>query len=319
MNAEDGLSLWTFPEDPEGDGRGVFHITPALSEEYVIVASQVLPAGFFSQSQNIVWALDRDTGALLWRFDEAAGQYVEGGAIGGGLFVVGNSDGNVYALDLERGTLQWTFKTGHRVWATPLIVSDTVYVGSMDHHLYALRLSDGEVMWNFLARGAFAATPALQDDILYIGAFDDRLYGIDAHTGDERWHFAGMNWFWGSPVIHDDVVYAADVDGNVYAIDAESGKQIWRQSLDTPVRAGMALSEDEGLLFACGQDGALYALDIDDGFVLWSAESEGQALSKPAVGGAAVYESLIYGTYRIQALHVENGRGIWTYPTEVEE
>jgi outer membrane protein assembly factor BamB len=175
MNAEDGSVVWAFPEDPEEERRGVFHITPALGEGHVIVASQVPPAGFFSQSQDIVWALDRDTGALLWRFDEAAGRYVEGGAIGGGLFVIGNSDGNVYALDLERGTLRWTFQTGHRVWATPLIVSDTVYVGSMDHHLYALRMSDGEVIWDFPAGGAFAAVPALQDDTLYIGAFDDRL------------------------------------------------------------------------------------------------------------------------------------------------
>ena len=94
-----------------------------------------------------------------------------------GVFVIGNSDKNVYALDVDSGDLKWQFETGHRVWATPLIEGDTVYIGSMDHHLYALRLSNGEELWKFAAPGggAFAGTPALQDGTLYIGTFANRV------------------------------------------------------------------------------------------------------------------------------------------------
>jgi outer membrane protein assembly factor BamB len=325
LNAAGGEPLWTFPKDPTADGRGVFYVTPAVDEGRVIVASQMAGGGFFSQPRNTVWALELDSGRELWSFDGASGQYVEGGAIGGGLFVIGNSDGNVYALDVESGVLRWVFETGHRVWATPLIVSDTLYVGSMDRHLYALRLSDGQVRWDFRADGAFAGMPALRADTLYIGAFDDRFYAVDARTGTERWRFTGENWFWGSPVIYGDIVYATDVNGNVYAVDAETGERIWLEKLldakqqGVPLRAGSALTEDGSRLFVGDQNGTLYALDTADGFVLWSRPGEGQILSTPVVSGSLVYGTLIYGPQRIRALHVDNGREMWAHPRVVEE
>ncbi|OQY19572.1 MAG: hypothetical protein B6I35_11505 [Anaerolineaceae bacterium 4572_32.2] len=278
LDVADGEPVWAFPKNTEDDGRGVFYVTPAVDKEHVVVASQVPSTGFFSQPKNVVWALESDTGREMWRFDEAAGQYVEGGALGGGLFVIGNGDGNVYALDVESGDLEWQFETGHRVWATPLIISDTVYVGSMDRHLYALNLSDGKVRWDFHAGGAFAGTPALRNGTLYVGAFDDKFYAIDAETGTERWVFSGENWFWGGPAVYDDVIYTVDVNGNVYALD-DAGKQIWREPLGVLVRAGPALTEDGSMLFVTSEDGTLYALDTADGFELWSVESEGQMFS----------------------------------------
>ena len=334
LNPADGEIVWTFPEDPENDSRGLFQATPTLGEGYVIAASQVPPRGFLSQAQNVIWAFDPATGVDLWSFPGVAGRpagpYVEGGAVGGGLFVIGNNDGYVYALNVQNGEPAWEFKTGHRVWATPLIVSDTVYIGSMDRHLYALRLSDGEELWRFpadgdVANGAFASAPVLRGDTLFIGAFDDQLYAVDANTGDERWHFPGTNWFWGSPAVYSDTVYAVDVGGNVYAINAESGAQIWHKKLgDTnnqkvAVRAGPAIAEDGSKLFVCSQNGTLYALDTSDGFVLWSAESQGQALSTPVVSGTLMYETLILGTDRIRALHVDNGYEMWVYPPETAE
>jgi outer membrane protein assembly factor BamB len=321
LNAADGTEVWTFPEDPEEDRLGVFYVAPAVDEAHVIVASQAPPAGLFSQPRHVVWGLDRETGAELWSFDQAASQYVEGGAIGDGIFVIGNSDNDVYALDVESGARRWgaPFETGHRVWATPLIVDDIVYVGSMDRHLYALDLASGRELWKFSTQGAFADTPVLRDGVLYAGAFDNRLYAIDAQTGTELWRLEGENWFWGSPVLYDDVVYAADVDGNIYAVDAETGSPIWNESIDEPVRAGMAVTEDGGRLFVGSQDGTLYALDTNDGYVMWSQDSEGQVLSRPIVDESVVYELVLYESYRLRALHVENGREVWTYPQDAEE
>jgi outer membrane protein assembly factor BamB len=315
LNAADGQTLWVFSGD--ADARESFYVAPAVEEGYVIVASHMPAGGFFSQPTNAVWALDPDTGAGLWHFDGAKGQYVEGGAIGEGIVVIGNSDGNIYALDLESGGHLWTFETGHRVWAAPLIVEGIVYIGSMDRHLYALDLATGRERWSFHAGGAFASKPALQDGILYVGAFDDCLYAIDAQTGTERWHFVGDSWFWGGAATDGDVVYIGGVNGNVYAVDAETGEQVWKRSLGEPVRAGVALAEDGSKLFVGSQDGTLYALDTTNGLVLWPGmgveKPEGQVLSTPVVNGTMVYEMRIFGSQRIRALHVDNGRDVWTY------
>ncbi len=344
LNAADGTLLWAFPEDPEETNRGLFYVTPVVGDDLVMVASQMPAQGFLGRATHVVWAIDRETG-LKYRgfeeFDGAAGQYIEGGALSDGIFVIGNSDGNVYALDAETGARKWTFETGHRVWGTPLIVSDTpssenghsdgtpssenshsdgtVYIGSMDRHFYALNLSDGQVRWDFQAQGAFASEPALLDGTLYIGAFDNRFYAIDAETGTKRWDFESENWFWGSPVIYDDVVYASDVEGNIYALSAETGEEVWHTAFDMAVRAGLALSEDGSQLFVGNKNGDIYALDTADGYELWSRGSQGQVLSRPVADGTVVYESVLYESYRVRALYTENGREVWTWPQTVEE
>lgn len=318
MNATNSETVWTFPKNPKDANRGVFHSSPVVGDGRVFVTSQRETGGFFSERENIIWALDAETGAEIWRFEDASGRYVEAGALSGDTLVVGNGDGNVYALDAEDGSLKWTFETGHRVWATPLIVSDTVYIGSMDRHVYALDLTDGKMQWEFHTDGAFASRPALHEGTLYIGAFDDRFYAIDAQNGTEQWHYQGEDWFWGSPVVYSDTVYAADVRGDVYALDTESGEVAWQKALEAPVRAGPTLSEDKSKLFIGAENGTLYALEVTDEFIEWTDESEGRVLSSPVVSGSVVYKPVLYGTHRIRALQVEDGREVWAYP-EVEE
>ena len=326
MNATSGETLWTFPRNPEENNQGLFYASPAVSDaEQVFFASQLTTGGFFSQRQSIVWALDVETGEERWRFAGATGMYVEGGALGDGLFVIGNGDGNVYALDRETGALQWTFETGHRVWSTPLIVSDTVYVGSMDRNLYALDLQSGEAKWTFKTDGAFGGKPALSDNMLYVGAFDDTVYAIDAETGEERWRFRGDEWFWGSPAISDGVLYAVDVKGTLYAFDARTGDLNWQKTLVTDqnqpvsVRAGVMLNDDGSRLFVSSESGTLYALDTTaEGFVDWSSPAGGQGLSDPAVNGSLVYQTLIGGTSRVRALEIDRGREAWSFPPPEE-
>lgn len=325
MDATNGNTLWTFPQNPEESSQGLFYATPAVSDAgQVFFASQLTTGGFLNRRENIVWALDAETGGEIWRFGGASGMYVEGGAVGDDLFIIGNGDGNVYAIDRESGSLQWTFETDHRVWATPLIVSDTVYVGSMDRNLYALDLSSGDLKWSFERDGAFGATPALSDGTLYIGAFDDNVYAIDAETGQERWRFEGDDWFWGSPAVHDGTVFVVDVKGRVYALDAESGEERWHQFLVTdnnqpvPVRAGLTLSGDGTKLFISAQSGALYALEASDGFVNWSKPAEGRGLSEPVVSESLVYQTLVLGTSRVRALQTEEGREAWAFPAPEE-
>lgn len=318
FDIDDGEPLWVFPRDPKDDYRGQFYATPTVVGDMTIVASQLPASGMFKAARNVVWALD-SLGRDLWSFEEAGGQFVEGGAAAGNTFIIGNSDQYIYALDVNTGDLLWKFQTGHRVWATPLIVDDTVYIGSMDRHLYALDLADGHVIWDFAGGGAFASQPVLQDGTLYIGAFDDKVYAIDAQTGAEQWSFAGENWFWGLVALDGELLYAADVDGNVYAIDATSASEVWRRSLvdekerKTPVRAGVVLSEDGTLLFVGNRNGTFYALSTADGREVWSSTSDGQVFSEAVVVGSTVIYPMIYGTDRIRALAVDNGREVWVY------
>jgi len=317
LDAATGAVSWAFP--PEADLRtyGPFYTVARDGNTLLVTANERSGSGLFARPpRGVLRALDIESRQIRWEFRDTGGDFVVPGAVTDGLLVIGNGDGCVYALHVEDGSLVWTFPTAERVWATPLIFSDTVYIASLDHTLYALDLTTGRERWRFEAGGALVSTPAAQDGTLYVGSFDNSIYALDAATGAERWRFNGQNWFWGTPVISGTVLYAADVGGNVYALDTTNQQALWQVNVGESVRLGPALSEDGGKLLIAGADsraGALYGLDTSDGFIVWEQPAEGQ-LGSMAVRGPVVYVSRILGSASLQAYYIENGRPVWSYP-----
>lgn len=316
LDAASGAVLWSFPAEPDLRQYGPFYTVTLLDHETLFVTShERTGGGLFARSQGVLRALSIDEGREQWVFKGAGGEFVAGGAVGDQTLVIGNSDGKVYALRVEDGSPAWAqpFATGGRVWAPPLVLSDTAYVASLDHHLYALDLATGRERWRFRAGGALADRPLVLGDTLYIGAFDHHLYALRLTDGSEVWRFAGQNWFWGAPTGDGTHLYAADVNGNVYAIAPDSGDPVWQSQVGQSVRLGPALSPDGKMLLVAGEAGTLFGLDTSDGFVLWSQPGEGSVASM-AVNGDIVYLARINAPQRIQAFYIQNGRPLWVYP-----
>jgi len=317
LNAATGEVIWSFPAEANLREYGPFYtIAPAEEHQTLLVSSfERTGGGFFAQSRGVLRALDMENGRPLWEFAETKGEFVAAGTVGDDTFIIGNSDQNVYAFDVESGSLVWSepFHTNGRVWATPLILSDTVYVPSLDHSLYALDLETGREKWRWEANGAIASRPLALEDRLYIGAFDNYLYALRQEDGSVEWQFEGANWIWGSPSTDGTRIYAADVDGNVYAVQAETGEEVWRSAIEEPVHLGPVVSGNGEVLLVAANTGALYGLDIDDGFTIWSQPGEGQLASLTA-SGDFVYVSRIYADERVQAFYADNGRLLWVYP-----
>jgi outer membrane protein assembly factor BamB len=320
LDAEAGTQRWSYPS--EAGAIGPFYSVTLLPGEALYVTSEEkLSGGFFAQPQGLLRALSIEVGEPdgrreLWRFSEAEGDYVSGGAVANDILVIGNGDSNLYALDAQIGSVLWTFPTENRIWARPLVLEDTVFVASLDHNLYALDLETGRPRWEqpFEAEGAIAAPPFALDGILYVGAFDSRLYALDQETGREVWSepFEGANWFWGTPTSDGTSVYAADVDGFIYALDAEDGSLRWEQYIDELIHLGPMLSEDGNMLIVAGNDGTIYGLDTSDGVILWEKPGDGQ-IGSMVVDGEYVFVSRILAEETVQAFFTENGRNLWTF------
>ena len=118
-----------------------------------------------------------------------------------------STDGTVYALDLESGSVRWAFHTDGPVRFAPAAWRGRVLIASDDGYLYALSSSDGQLLWK------------------HRGGPDHRCV-----LGNER-----MISKWparGGPVIVEDIVYfAAGIwpsDGiYVYALDPATGHVLW--------------------------------------------------------------------------------------------
>jgi hypothetical protein len=127
----------------------------------------------------------------------------------------------IYALDAVTGKPDWQFIAGGRVWATPLVVSDTAYISTLKHKLVALDVATGKERWTFdQAKGALSGAPVFDNGIVYVGSFDNHLYAVDAASGEKRWAFNASNWVWEGPAVVSGTLYFGDVGGNVYALDA---------------------------------------------------------------------------------------------------
>ncbi|MCS7282833.1 MAG: PQQ-binding-like beta-propeller repeat protein [Anaerolineae bacterium] len=318
LDAKTGEQRWAFPAQPDLRRYGPFYTVTLLNDQLLMVTSAERRGGFVSHTYGVLRALRLEDGQEAWPQPFAAGEFVAPGAAGNGIFVIGSSDGNVYALQVKDGSLAWKHPTRGRVWATPRVLSDTVYIASLDHTLYALDLQTGALRWQFRAQGAMADSPLILNDTLYIGSFDRNLYALRLSDGQEIWHFTGANWFWGTPATDGTRLYAADVDGNIYALDPATGQEIWRSRVEGTVRLGPSVGVDGKRILVATENGILFGLDAADGFVLWRQPGEGN-IAFMAVHGDQVYLTRIHAPQRVQSFYVENGRPVWQYPPAAQK
>jgi outer membrane protein assembly factor BamB len=239
------------------------------------------------------------------------------------LFLIGNGDGLIYALNVEDGSLVWSFETGDRIWAEPLVIDNMVYVASLDDHLYALSLEDGSKRWQLKTRGALAGSPRLVDGNIWIGDFGDRIYEIDPQTGDVVWTFdGGIDWFWATPTVTEETIYFSDVRGNVFAFDIASHEMIWKHRVEDVIRGQSVLNSDGSALLVPGHErGLIYALDTETGEELpWGIvpERPGRLPGNLVADAERVYAAPIMIPTKVQAFDIENGKVLWQYPVAEE-
>jgi len=300
---EAGAARWEFP--PPGDrGQAQFYAPPALTEDVVYV-------GGFDRK---VYALDRDNGAQLWVNEDAADRIIGGLAVAQGKVFAGEGTGGLLALNQRTGEREWFFPTDRGIWATPLILEDTVYVTSLDHNIYALDIDTGEVLWQQDLEGAIAGTPAYADGVLYVGSFAHKLFAVSAEDGEILRTFDARNWVWGGPALVDGVIYFADLSGTLYALEAETFNPLWQQQIAegaipaTPLVAG-------DVVIVGSRDDHVYAVNRESGLPVWNQTAGADILSNPVLlGEDVVVVSTLAGDRMLIAYNIENGQEIWRYP-----
>ena len=331
FNTETGKLLWSYPEETQKQQQ-LFYSTPVLAEGYGDYGL-LLVAGYKDQT---VYALPLGESPAerpddpLWTFTQATGQYVGSGVVADGKFIIGNGDGSVYALNLEDGALAWQFSTKDRVWATPVVIEETlyegtIYIASLDHNLYAVDVATGAERWHVQTDGAVSATPVYIDGALWVGDFSSTLYQIDLATEQIAWTTTANDWLWASPIADGTKLYFADVGGYVYALDTETREMLW----STPTEIGdiihgrPALNADGSLLYVAGyKTGTIHALDTDTGAEMnWGsvARNPGRLPGDLAADEVNLYTMPILVDERIQAFELATGKITWNYPSTEPE
>jgi outer membrane protein assembly factor BamB len=257
FSASDGSPLWL---DEEAGTLGTSESGVAIYGSPAVEGELVYLAGYNGK----VYAFVAESGVLRWVYPREGNlaSIAAGVAVSQGRVYFGCSDGTVYALDAATGDKLWSFEVGSKVWSTPTVAGDTLYVSAFDKKLYVLNTGDGSKRWEFEAGGAIVSPALVYQGTAYIGCFDRYFYAVDAATGSLRWRseVMGGKWFWAKAVIYDGVVYAPNLDGKVYILDASSGAEITGAvDLGNPISSAPVVVGDKIVLAT--EEGSVYALD----------------------------------------------------------
>jgi outer membrane protein assembly factor BamB len=116
-----------------------------------------------------IYAIDRATGDIRWRYRAPSGiQLKEGPVKDGVLFANGREDG-IYALrdDGDRATVMWHVDTPESHWPMAL-VEDTLYEVRVDGSLGAYAASDGQQLWETESEGDWAGGPIVSGGMVFL-------------------------------------------------------------------------------------------------------------------------------------------------------
>ena len=138
LNATNGILKWEFDSLATGTSNGVqfYFGAPAVYSNTVYVnALHTLTSSNVSR----IFALDIDTGSLVWKKDLPTA--LESSiSIAAGILYIGADNNKIYALDATNGNELWSYQTGYYVRTFPAIANGKVIVASHDKKLYAFEL-----------------------------------------------------------------------------------------------------------------------------------------------------------------------------------
>jgi len=276
--------VWGRDSGDGTDGQFV-KLVPALVDGRIYVADR----------DGTVWALELETGKLIWRSKTGLAISAATG-VGGGLVLVGSSEGQLAALDAETGEQRWRVDVTSEVLSVPQIYEDTVIIQTVDGAISALSTQDGQRRWIYnrsvpvlTLRGT--STPFVGGGVVLAGFANGEMVALEVATGREVWQTAvavphGRTELQrivdvdANPVVDQGLLYAASYQGRLVAVSLQDGHVLWNRGMST--YAGMAV--DSSQVFVTDADSEVWAIDRRSGRSLWKqADLRRRSLTGPTV------------------------------------
>ncbi|HWT89740.1 MAG TPA: PQQ-binding-like beta-propeller repeat protein, partial [Solirubrobacterales bacterium] len=167
---------------------------------------------FAADYESSMFALDAETGKLVWRSDTSkvppygSGGFFSSPAVAFGRVYAARDDGTVYAFDEKTGKVAWSFDTGGQVYGSPALARvpgtpPTVYIGSENGRFFALDARTGKVRWRHDFGGPIPGTATVIGHTVYTSSFETKeTIGFDVHTHKRTFHMKESGY---TPMVSD--------------------------------------------------------------------------------------------------------------------
>jgi outer membrane protein assembly factor BamB len=254
---------------------------------------------FAAGADGIVTRLDAATGKQLWQVKLPS---TLSGGVGsdGKLTVVGSTEGEVFALDVDGRTL-WRARVSSEVLAAPEVANDLVIVRSADSRIFALDARDGRRRWLYqraapaLAVRSSAGT-VVRSGFVFAGFSGGKLIALALSNGGLRWEgtvslpkgtteLERVTDVIGLPWVGERETCAVAFQGRVACFDLGNGNQLWGRDMSSSSGLGV----DARYVYVSEDRGAVSALERTTGRSLWRQDKlANRNLSAPLALGAEI-------------------------------
>ena len=179
-------------------------------------------------SGGTVYAVNADSGALLWTAPVMNGDKSSPAVTGEGVYV-SYSCPNVYKLDPATGAQIWHYAPGCSGGGgkTPTLYNGRLYVRDFSDTIFDGQT--GTIVGNFNAKN----TPAFLGDKgfflngpHFFGSYGT-LQARDVNTNSVVWSFSGDGFLQSAVLVVNNHVYVGSAQGKLYAVNAFTGQQDW--------------------------------------------------------------------------------------------
>jgi outer membrane protein assembly factor BamB len=213
-----------------------------------------------------VKALDLQTGKVRWRY--YTGRAEPSPVIRDGIAYLAATNGNVFALDLDRHKPRWIFHGGVKVTSSPALVGNRLYYGDYAGRVFALNSRSGRVIWQASAGSRVYGTVAVAGGRVFAPSVFSGVSALSAHSGRLLWRIPIGAYTYSSPAVYRGRVYFGTYEGLVYSADARSGRVYWRRPAGGAVSG--AAQVVNGVVYAGSFGSRITAWSWRSGRVLWS-------------------------------------------------
>ncbi|WP_404310036.1 outer membrane protein assembly factor BamB family protein [Neorhodopirellula lusitana] len=248
------------------------------------------------------------------------------------MLVVGDVEGNVYALDPATGDSYWQQTTDGEINASASFFAvvptpasgDASPTGkarpmvrvlqtSQDGCLYCFDAGTGSLVWKYETGDQIHCAPSIGNGTTLLGGCDGGLHVVDLATGKAIREPIPLEGPTGStPAIADGEVYLPIMDGVFYSFGLAKGEVRWQY--EDPDRAqeyrGSAAIAETRVVVA-SRNKQVDAIDRATGKPIWRVTLRRRADASPLIAGNDVWIASTDG--RLLRLSLEDGTERWSF------
>ena len=219
---------------------------------------------------------------------------------------------------------------------TPAVYKDTVYVANREGQVEALSLTNGNVQWDTDVRQDTSFWPWSDDGSaklsggilqaygkLYIGSEHGFVVALDRETGEEVWRKNVPGESLSKAAAGDGLIFVNLGSGKLLALHPDTGEERWSFEQEVPaltLRGQSAPTVANGGVLVGLETGKLSVLISESGYSAWSAEiaaakgaSEFERLvdvdTQPLISGPYAYAIAYNGN--LAAVDIRSGNVVW--------